>query len=73
MRVPAEIVVAPLNVLAAESVSEPEPDLVTVPVLVAMGSATVTVTPEAASKVSPNVPVNASPEATSKVSDPASA
>ena len=59
--------------MTADSVSEPAPDFVTPAVLVAMGSATVTVTPDAASKVSPYVPVNELPEATLNVSESASA
>ena len=69
--VPAEMVVEPVNVLTAASVNVPEPDLVSVPVDVAIGSATVT-SPVFASNVRLNVPVTAFPDDGSNVRVPES-
>ena len=60
------MVVAPLNVLTAASVSVPEPDLVSVPVDVATGSFTVVLPlPATVSAYVPSIP---SPDDTSIVS-----
>ena len=56
--------------MTADKVNVPVPDLVTVPVLVAIGSATVVL--PLPSKVNANVPAIALPDATSNVSVPSS-
>ena len=67
---PAEIVVLPEYVFTADIVNVPEPVLVSVPVLVAIGSATVVF--PLPSTVRANVPTIALPDDTSSVSVPSS-